>query len=444
MEWAVSPWVSSRCRFCIVVASLALLAGVESASAQRAKGIDVSQFQGTNINWNQVYQGGYVFAFVRASHGSLVDTRFVQNMTGAKNAGLYVGAYHYAVPVDQQYGSVYLYGADPVTDANYFLDSAGARNYITAGYLRPVLDLELGGGQTPVGASSLAAWAVAWLNYVEQQTGVRPFVYCNTNYANNYVNCSVTAFPLWIANWVDTEAESQTWSPPVGKWSTCTPAKTWVFWQWTSSGNTAGYPTVPGIGARVDLDVFNGPASGLQAYVIGATGVITRSPATLSQTARHRTTPADQSFTVRNTGSGTMSYSISTSDAWLQVNPSSGSSAGETDTITVSYAAGGLPIGTYNGTITITSTLATNSPQTIPVALTLTPVPGDLDANGFIDDLDFTLFHGCMTGANQGPPTPGCEGARLDADDDVDQSDFAILQRCFSGSLTLADPSCAP
>mgnify|MGYP001582431915 CR=1 FL=1 len=38
---------------------------------------------------------------------------------------------------------------------------------------------------------------------------------------------------------------------------------------------------------------------------------------------------------------------------------------------------------------------------------------------------------------------PPCQLARLDGHGDVDQSDFAVFQRCISGPDIPADPNCA-
>jgi len=40
-----------------------------------------------------------------------------------------------------------------------------------------------------------------------------------------------------------------------------------------------------------------------------------------------------------------------------------------------------------------------------------------------------------MTGTDSGPVTTGCRKADMDSDNDVDQSDFGLFQRCFSGSV---------
>ncbi len=62
-------------------------------------------------------------------------------------------------------------------------------------------------------------------------------------------------------------------------------------------------------------------------------------------------------------------------------------------------------------------------------------IPGDLDADGDVDLIDFQGFLGCVTGANGGPPIGGCEALDLDVDGDVDSADFARVQRAFTLGL---------
>lgn len=83
----------------------------------------------------------------------------------------------------------------------------------------------------------------------------------------------------------------------------------------------------------------------------------------------------------------------------------------------------------------------------------------DFDQDGDVDANDSAMFAACATGpavlyspASLPEPEPGCTmvpdgdgriAADFDEDGDVDQSDFAIFQRCFSGSGHAADLSCA-
>jgi uncharacterized protein (TIGR03437 family) len=76
--------------------------------------------------------------------------------------------------------------------------------------------------------------------------------------------------------------------------------------------------------------------------------------------------PAAQSVTVGNSGTGTLVWSAGSSASWLTVSPTSGTGAG---TLTIGINPAGLSAQTYNGTIAVTDSAAANSPQTIAVTL---------------------------------------------------------------------------
>lgn len=88
-----------------------------------------------------------------------------------------------------------------------------------------------------------------------------------------------------------------------------------------------------------------------------------------------------------------------------------------------------------------------NCPNTVPNA----PVdeygcpaliPPDFDRDGDVDITDLEYFVGCA----RGPAIPitlhSCGNADFDDDQDVDQGDFSLLQRCWSGTGNPAYPSC--
>ncbi len=64
------------------------------------------------------------------------------------------------------------------------------------------------------------------------------------------------------------------------------------------------------------------------------------------------------SFEAWNCGSGALTYSVSDDAAWMNVSPSSGSSGGEHDTLTVSVDRTGLANNTYTGHVTLISPTA--------------------------------------------------------------------------------------
>ena len=59
-----------------------------------------------------------------------------------------------------------------------------------------------------------------------------------------------------------------------------------------------------------------------------------------------------------------------------------------------------------------------------------------------MDGDDLTAFLACDSGPGI-PYSEGCAGKDFDHDNDVDQSDFGIFQRCYSGENNPADPNCA-
>ena len=69
-------------------------------------------------------------------------------------------------------------------------------------------------------------------------------------------------------------------------------------------------------------------------------------------------------------------------------------------------------------------------------------IPGDFNHNGAVDAEDLMHLKTCTLGPAVPQLVPECANARLDADDDVDQDDFGIFQRCWSGTAPGA-PACA-
>ncbi|MCK4731814.1 MAG: PKD domain-containing protein, partial [Methanophagales archaeon] len=205
------------------------------------EGIDVSHYQG-DIDWSQVYNAGYRFAFAKATEGDhrppqIIDDHFETNMNEGHDAGMLMGAYHFAHPEVN----------DATDEAQFFVNVAD--DYLTEGYLRPVLDLESGAS---LGKTALSTWVHEWMNTVKSETGIEPIIYVNSNYANNYLDSSVSSYELWIAHWTyDPDA-----SPNTGIWND------WDFWQYSDAGS------VPGVNGDVDMDLFNGDMSRLNTFVI--------------------------------------------------------------------------------------------------------------------------------------------------------------------------------
>jgi hypothetical protein len=110
---------------------------------------------------------------------------------------------------------------------------------------------------------------------------------------------------------------------------------------------------------------------------------------------RQGQTPAATSFGVWNASSAAeMSWTAASDASWVTVSPSSGSSRGETDTITVQFNTASLSKGQYTGHITVhgvdvaTGEEALQSPRLLTVSLTvLETKPLDFFGDATVSDL---------------------------------------------------------
>jgi PKD repeat protein len=89
-----------------------------------------------------------------------------------------------------------------------------------------------------------------------------------------------------------------------------------------------------------------------------------------------------QTLEIKNTGAGTLDYSISDDASWLSVLPTSGTSSGTVNEHTVSVDVSGLSQKTYNASVTITAHGGINSPQTVPVTLIIPDIYPPLSFSG--------------------------------------------------------------
>ena len=143
----------------------------------------------------------------------------------------------------------------------------------------------------------------------------------------------------------------------------------WTF-SWTAPTVTA---TTTATLYAAAIDSFSGGTGKLQQNITvtaaAPTPTIGVSPASLSFNYQSGgTVPASQSFAVSSTGSA-LNYTVSTSATWLSATPASGTTPGN---VSVSVTPGSLSAGTYTGSVTITSSGASNSPKSVPVTLTVT------------------------------------------------------------------------
>jgi lysozyme len=187
-------------------------------------GIDVSQYQGT-ITWDKVkaVEGTFPirFAFIRATAGTnKLDQEFRRNWKNSKDNGIVRGAYHYYRPNENS-----------IEQANFFLSNVKLEN----GDLPPILDIE----SFPKNQSidSLKVGLKRWLTAVDEKFHLKPIIYTNEKFYEDYLKDDFGEFQFWIANYnffVETMQED------------------WLFWQFTEKA------TIDGINGNVDVNLYNG------------------------------------------------------------------------------------------------------------------------------------------------------------------------------------------
>ncbi|MEE6705869.1 GH25 family lysozyme [Weissella confusa] len=198
-------------------------------------GIDISNWQ-AGINLSAVPAD---FVIVKATQGTTyvspeADTQY----QGAKSAGRLLGVYHFAT------------GDGAVEEAKFFLSNV-------QGYLgEAALFLDWEGAVVTQGVG----YAKIFLDYVYQQTGIRPLIYMSKSVTSSYDWSTVCAnYGLWVAQYADSNStgyQDAPWTDANGYGSWSGPA----IFQYASTGRLSGYD------GNLDLDKFYGDTEAWQAY----------------------------------------------------------------------------------------------------------------------------------------------------------------------------------
>jgi len=233
-----------------IVCALAVVGCAETAAPQTSdldqgvtvcgtgptvKGMDVSVYQG-NINWTQAKADGIQYAIIRVSDGlNSPDSKFDQNWSGSRAAGVIHGAYQFFEP-----------GQDPIAQADMLLAKIGG--VLKSDDLPPMIDVEVTGGLAP---AQVAAKVKQWIAHVKAKVGRDPIVYTGYYFWRDSVG-GANVLPSVLFHAQYTTAACPNIADP---WTT------WAFWQYSSSGAVAG------ISGNVDMDRWNGTLAQLKAFL---------------------------------------------------------------------------------------------------------------------------------------------------------------------------------
>ncbi|MHA7220012.1 GH25 family lysozyme [Arthrobacter sp. MDT1-48-3] len=205
-------------------------------------GVDVSSHQGRSVAWSAAAGYGARFAYVKATENNdYVNPYFSDQYAGAAAAGMYRGAYHFALP-NLSSGSA---------QATFFVRNGGGWS-ADGKTLPPLLDVEfnpypsLGNTCYNMTPSQMVAWIADFSRQMQALTGRKPMIYTAASWWNQCTGNS-TAFgdhALHVARYGTTTPGTM----PSG-W-----AKQDV-WQYTDSGPVIG-----------DWNQWNGTLASLQAF----------------------------------------------------------------------------------------------------------------------------------------------------------------------------------
>lgn len=206
-------------------------------------GIDVSYYNKT-IDWDEVKAAGTDFAIIRVGYrgygasGTLcTDTKFVENIEGALNAGIKVGVYYFTEAINTD---------EAIEEAKYCIEKI--KNYDVT--LPIVIDYEYpADSKGPIGrmynaklSKTAATRNVASFCDTVKNAGYTPMVYANKSDLSTLINGTTLAqdYKIWLANY-------NTKSTYTG---------TYEFWQYSEKG------TVDGITGVVDCNFWYTSSNG--------------------------------------------------------------------------------------------------------------------------------------------------------------------------------------
>lgn len=197
-------------------------------------GIDISHHQG-DIDWEEFskenqHDAPISFVYMKATEGSdHKDTRFDENWAQAKKGGFLRGAYHYFSTT-----------STGLAQANMFINNVA----VEKGDLPPMVDVE----EIPEDKAKFIEELKIFIAKIEEHYGVMPIIYSGKNYKEKYLyDKFFDRFPTWIAHYYVEKLEVET---------------EWLIWQCTDKGE------IPGIGRKVDINVFNGELQQLESLLI--------------------------------------------------------------------------------------------------------------------------------------------------------------------------------
>lgn len=192
-------------------------------------GVDVSAYQGV-INWKKVKNSGIDFAMIRLGYrgyesGKLVEDKYAEdNLQGARDAGLRVGAYFFSQALNKK---------EVDQEIDFMLEILGEK-YLD---MPIVLDWEIPASNARTRNMDARTLTDLQLHFCQKMEakGYQPMIYFNWHQSENlYYLSELEDYGFWLALYQD--RMTYPWKVEM--------------WQYSQSGR------VPGISGDVDLNVY--------------------------------------------------------------------------------------------------------------------------------------------------------------------------------------------
>ena len=240
-EWSKDKFQGERMRY-----TTERIYGIDIARYQHGKGRRPVAIQWNKLRITHVGKRGshnvsgtadypVSFVFIKSTEGTSIRNKYYPgDYAQARKHGIRTGAYHF--------WSVRKSGA---SQADFFLKNTR----FNKGDLPPVLDIEPSKAQIEQmgGTENMFRHIRAWLKIVEQKVGVKPVLYVNQTFVNNY-----------LVNQSDLKRDYSVW---IARYSEYKPDVRLTYWQLCPDGR------VQGIQGDVDINVFNGYQSQFEDYL---------------------------------------------------------------------------------------------------------------------------------------------------------------------------------
>ncbi|CAN2185831.1 Acm Lyzozyme M1 (1,4-beta-N-acetylmuramidase) [Candidatus Nanopelagicaceae bacterium] len=259
-----------------------------SGPAGKIHGADISRWQhpfDKAINFKKMRKAGIDFVMIKASdtrdESDLLAVKYLkQDRTGAQEAGIHTGFYHYALlPNVTTKAAIQRDARAQAQKVIWRIGSIGGFNELDLPY---ALDLENNCVQyassnrcvKTATRSHATLWSKTFLSHIKEKTGRTPLIYSSPHFLENSLkrDKELSKYPLWIAQYTIDPAKPgakpnvKSGGCFVHSWTTSQCSANWTVWQYTSCGIAPKYG-VPG--SRLDLNVFGGGIEKFQSLLTG-------------------------------------------------------------------------------------------------------------------------------------------------------------------------------